>query len=623
MARKTLWLIVIGSMLMAALVLASCTAATESTPAQTVQGTTTQQAATTTTTTTTTPAGTTTTPATPAESGPEMIRNAWGELQEKPQYGGTITRRASSDPARGFDPWFYGGSGVYEELFTGNWIAPRDQGCDFLGVFWPEECGTGALAESWEQPDPETTIINVRQGVRFHNKPPVNGRQLVADDIVYSWGRQFGIGAGFTEPSPHFGPENYGMITSVEAIDKYTVVFKHSPSLELMHNFLTQGVADAIYPHEVVDMYGDLTDWKYAIGTGAWMLDDFVSGSSLTYVKNPDYWGTDEMFPDQQFQLPYADRLQYLIIPDVQTAMAALRTGKIAESSGISWEQQLNLADSNPELQFASSAMGGWTLGLKYGVEPFDDIRVRKALQMAIDLEEIAETHYGGTASATPKPLLDLFGYYTPLNEAPADVQAGYAYDPEGAKALLAEAGYPSGFKTTILLSTGASYPGAYDVDLIQIVKAYWKVIGVDAEIDVKEAVTFTAILFEGRLEQIGMWPGQLSAQPVGVLGWWTSTGSPPWNIARIDNEKYNNLIIDASATMDREEWLRLLKEANDYAFAQQWAVTLLKPNSFIAWQPWLKGYRGERGMGATSGEQVWARVWIDQDLKFDQTGQR
>lgn len=599
MKRKILWA-VLSCLMVVALVLASCTSAPEVEEEKTVEGEVVEKE----------------TPAVEEEEeeevakGPEMILNAWGELQEKPRYGGTITLQADSGPVNGFDPYDYGGNQAYEELGHGNWIIDREI-CDFMTFWWPEEMGTGCLAESWEEPDPETLIFYIRKGVRWQNKPPVNGREFTAYDVEYTFHRNWGLGSGFTEKSPKLGYADYETITSVTATDKYTVVFKHKPTLELLHSFLTQGVSDEIIPREVVEMYGDLRDWKNIVGTGPWIMNDYVSDSSLTFIKNPDYWGVDEMFPGYNFKLPYADKYMYLIIPDLQTTITAIRTGKIDKYGGgwttLSLEQVNSLKKTNPDIQVAYSTTQGTTVALRFGKKPFDDIRVRRALQKSIDLETIARTYYQGAVAPIPKPLLANPGFFTPMDQLPAEVQEGYKYDPEAAKQLLTEAGYPNGFETNLVITPG-------NEDLATLVKGYFSKINVDVEIITKDPVTYAGIMYAGNLDQMTLFPAMLVAQPVGALGWYTSDKF--YNVPRINDPHYDDLFNQIVAMMDKTEWKKLLIELNDYGFSQQWVVSLLPLPGGIVWQPWLKSYRGERILANASGGGVFARVWVDQELK-------
>ena len=138
---------------------------------------------------------------------------------------------------------------------------------------------------------------------------------------------------------------------------------------------------------------GNLDDWHHAIGTGPFILTDYVSGSSAQLVKNPNFWAYDERYP--QNKLPYINSIVYLIIPDTATALAALRTGKIEAVDGLLASDAKNLNKTNPEiLQVTYPPMAGHSLDLRNDLKPFNDIRVREAMQMAIDLPTIAKTYY-------------------------------------------------------------------------------------------------------------------------------------------------------------------------------------------------------------------------------------
>ncbi len=223
------------------------------------------------------------------------------------------------------------------------------------------------------------------------------------------------------------------------------------------------------------------------MGTGPFMIYDYARSRSITYARNPNYWGYDERYPKNK--LPYVDNVKVLIIPDDATALAALRSGKIDYIEGQKWQTGPALKQTNPEL-VQSSLLGSASTGgiqIRCDKAPFTDIRVRTALQMAIDLDTIAKTFYGGTTEGIPYGLIGplLPDYYTPYTQWPKEVLAGFTYNPEGAKKLLAEAGYPKGFKTNVTAPTNA------DLDLAQIVKSYFSNIGVEMEIKTMEPTSW------------------------------------------------------------------------------------------------------------------------------------
>ena len=281
------------------------------------------------------------------------------------------------------------------------------------------------------------------------------------------------------KPNPRC-PARFKDLISVTATDKYTVVFKWKITnpdiiMETMHSI---GNAQFIENPEAVKQWGDLNDWHHAIGTGPFILKDFVSGVSATLVKKPNYYGYDERYP--QNKLPYVDEIKYLIIPDEAKAIEALRAGKIDIVDQISPVQALAVRKTNPEiLQITHPDANAESLEPRNDVAPFNDIRVRKAMQMAIDLPSIAKTYYKGTVEPYPATMTSRYmkGFGFPYEEWPQELKDEYTYNPAVAKKLLAEAGYPNGFKTNVVADTGG------DIELLEIVKSYFADIGIEMEI--------------------------------------------------------------------------------------------------------------------------------------------
>ena len=184
---------------------------------------------------------------------------------------------------------------------------------------------TGLLAESWENPDPLTYRYTIHDNVFFHDKPPVNGRQLTADDVAANYERLHGIGrfAG-QEPAAHTWGTKAIPIESVTAIDNLTFEIKLSQPYADTARQLFDDCHIRAYPPEIFDM---LHDANSVIGTGPFIMDEFVSATSITFDKNPNYWRDDEKFPGNR--LPYVDRLVFLMMSDEATRVAALRSRQI------------------------------------------------------------------------------------------------------------------------------------------------------------------------------------------------------------------------------------------------------------------------------------------------------
>ena len=181
-------------------------------------------------------------------------------------------------------------------------------------------------------------------------------------------------------------------------------------------------------PREVVEMYGDMNNWENVVGTGGFMLSDFVASSSLTYTKNPSYWSTDPVNPENP--VPYLDKVKLLVISDLSSQQAAFRTGKVDMMSNVSVEDWELFTQQNPEMQY--SATWPWIPTFPCGRLdkdlPFNDLRVRRALNLAVDQEAILEGLYKGHGAMLGYPFVpskSMSDVYVPLEEMPESVQEG------------------------------------------------------------------------------------------------------------------------------------------------------------------------------------------------------
>lgn len=602
MKSKFLYLF-LSCLIVLSLALVSC--ATKTTP-------TTTTAVTLTTTVKTTPTTTIKTSTTTPTTAPT-------EAALVPHYGGTLNWRVASD-AGGWDPFFVPSGGLaparrlsQEDLGMPDYTVDRNL-CDFKTTFIPTDYFAGELAESWETPGMSTYIFHIREGIHWHDKPPVNGRELTAYDIEYSWNRVTALGSGFTEPSPYVPGTRNAMIKSITATDKYTLVLElKAPSLQQLTYILDSSVGSEAVAPEVIKQYGDANSWDRLIGTGPYIITDYVSGSSLTAIRNTNYWGYDELYP--QNKLPYIDTLKVLIIPDLATALAALRTGKVAsvgsgEAGEISWEKTASLEKTNPELQFAARPVAGQAIMIHVDTKPFDDLRVRKAMQMAIDLKTIAQSYYGGNADPEGARFMAIKGYSLPFDELPEDIKEGYAYNPSGAKKLLSDAGYPNGFITTLTVQT------TDDLDLLQILKSYWAEIGIDCEIQAMTSASFAAYTrADKHVIMTRASAGGVAWAPMSSLNQFYSKGYPYRH--HLNDSKFDELWQRGNDALSEDEMRQVMTEADIYVNSQYWRINLPPFFAFTAYQPWLKRFNGESGGAKTIFGGFIARLWIDQDLQI------
>ena len=617
MKKGTIW-IALTCLMVTSLVLASCTTKTTS---STLTSTTTTTKTTTTTTKTT---ATTTTTLTTVPASTTAAGNWWNN-NPKPQYGGELVIRNNRDIVS-FDP--YNGetattveSAWLERLFTDDWtLDPKIW--NYKIDFRPDEYTKGSLAQSWEFKDPATLVVKLRHGIHWQNIAPVNGREFVASDVIYHYNRLLGLGDGFTKISPLFSPSTWVNLKSMSAPDNYTVVFNwaiSNPEVILETMQAQSGSAVDVEAREAVTQWGNLNDWHHAIGTGPFILTDFVSASSVTLSKNPDYWGYDERYP--QNKLPYIEKLKILIISDNATAQAGLRTGKIDILDNLAYSESQSLQKTNPELLLVTNYLpDANTVDPKNDVVPFKDIRVRKAMQMAINLPEIATNYYQGQSDPWPSTLTSnyMVGFGLPYNEWPQDLKDEYAYNPTTAKKLLSDAGYSTGFKTNIVVSNDS------DLALLQIVKAYFAAVNIDMEIRTMDPAAWTSFVRTRRAQD------QMSTRAAGALG---HTFQPSRMINRFqmsyiaDEINVNDPVFDAfypkaMAATTVEEMNQVLKDCDEYVARQHYVISLLQPKLFNLYQPWVNGYAAQSKAisGGSAGAQLLffypARFWIDNNLK-------
>ncbi|MBI3040911.1 MAG: hypothetical protein HYY80_04605, partial [Chloroflexi bacterium] len=265
---------------------------------------------------------------------------------EKPRYGGTISIFGSDEPVRWDDlvrPQDNWPLGVVQEplqlfdwlqgpLGTNEFDKSAFQGTPPI----PGTFETGLVAESWERPGPDTMVYHIRQGINFALDPTseasrlVGGREMTAADVAYTSQRSWSIGY-FKRNYPYLiDLKNVEKSIYVSPTDPWAVVLESQPGLLGTAFRHLPGGRNKIVAREVIEKYGkegEIIDWKRVVGSGPFMLENYVGASSLTYVKNPNYWARDPFFPENR--LPYMDGFKVLIIPDKSTATAALRVGKL------------------------------------------------------------------------------------------------------------------------------------------------------------------------------------------------------------------------------------------------------------------------------------------------------
>ncbi|HLB27846.1 MAG TPA: ABC transporter substrate-binding protein, partial [Dehalococcoidales bacterium] len=373
-----------------------------------------------------------------------------------------------------------------------------------------------------------------------------------------------------------------------------------------------------VIPREVIEKYGDMSKWQNSVGTGPFMITDSVPGSLAVYMRNPNYWMKDPVGPGKGKQLPYIEGVRYLILPDASTRLAALRTAKIDHMYGVALEDALQFEKNSPQLKEAQRPVfGAAPFGMRIDMPPFNDIKVRRATMMATDFEAIRQGLNAGRGEILTFPWPVAKGYeatYIGLDDPrmPADIKELYTYHPDKAKALLKEAGYPSGLKVTAMMTST-------EVDYYSVLKDQWSKVGIDLQFKIVEAGTKTTLLSSSAHPEIvanGVPQARMYFFIVFFLG-----RDGVSNQSMVNDPKMNEGIARVAKTMVTDEPAAMKIWGDElwlYVLGQAYYIPRPAAPTYTFWWPWLKNYAGEIQVGESVGhENNWFKyIWLDQDLK-------
>ncbi|MBI4311431.1 MAG: ABC transporter substrate-binding protein [Chloroflexi bacterium] len=456
------------------------------------------------------------------------------------------------------------------------------------------------LAETWSiSQDGLTYTFKLRQGVKWQNVPPVNGREFTADDVVYNINRfRDGQLSGATA-------DIYKNVASVEATDKYTVVFKMK-SVDGAFIYSIVGPLNNLVPKEAVD---DGSINNMPIGTGAFIAKEYIANDHLYAEKNPNYFREGR---------PFLDRVEWYNIPDAAARIAAFRTGQLDEYTYRGWNDAKQLIDNCGALGclfYVNEQNSGsnYYFGFNVKEKPFDDIRVRRAIAMSIDYNAAIKALYGGNARIGFSTVPTDWDGGRMFPRTAKDAPAWYKYNPEESKRLLKEAGYaPGSLKLKMLISsaTGAmpSDPALY--------MEYLRAVGIETEPQLVDATTWRSKY------NTGQWDDLLYGATItggSDLNDWASvleTGAPS-NIFGVSDSKLDELIRAQRVELDRAKREQIGKAIADYDYENLYGrVWLPSPLFYHFFRPWVQSLVGH-------DVYFWATYWglnVLEDTWLDRT---
>jgi len=504
-----------------------------------------------------------------------------------PRRGGVLTRASAWDPPV-LDPRLTQSIGLFQFAgLTSNRLVRHAFTDEATGYY--DLSLKGDLAESWQgSPDQRVWTFKLRRGVRWQNVPPVKGRELVAADVKYCF-----------EAYAKEGVQTFTFqdIEGMETPDTHTLRIH----LKTPNSLFPQNVAEPvaiIFAREVLEEDGDLK--KRLIGTGPYMLKEHTRKVRVVLQRNPDYFDTGR---------PYVDEYVILSTPDSATRTAAFRTGQsdflvLQSPSEVEAVRRTNPGAVVQAVPFPMSPFG---VALAQDRPPFYDVRVRRALSMAIDRQKQVDTVFEGEGLlGWGVPYI----YYQDTRPTAKDLGPYWQYRPAEAKKLLAEAGHPNGFETTLFYYE--YFPQmTSQVQLVQ--QDLKRNLNIDVKISKLDYTTYYGRYVEGKWD--GMAWGFQSGHAVGLderTYVYTHSKSTK-NFFRVNDPVIDELTVKLRQTSDRAEQRATARRIVDREYDQVLRMWMPWGTNFVLFQPFLRNVAGGVLRGTVGyGSPTIARLWID-----------
>ncbi|CAN5819210.1 ABC transporter substrate-binding protein [soil metagenome] len=415
-----------------------------------------------------------------------------------------------------------------------------------------------ALAESWEiSEDNLTWTFILREGVTFHN-----GRELTADDVVYSYER---IMDPDTAAANAF---RFGSVESVTAVDDLTVeiaLLRPTPNL-LVNIGGFKGMA--IVPQEIVE---DGTIDSTPVGTGPFMFVSSSPDQGIILERNPNYWRADE-------GLPYLDGIQFRQIPDPNTKLTDLQTGAVDWVDSVPPQQLESLAGDSAVVLGRVPGGDYHYFALNHAREPFDNPDVRRAIAMSIDRDEIAEAAQFGAATGNQAAIPEGNFWYNPY--APFGVAAI-----DEAQALLDGAGVSD---LTIEFLVSSDFPET--VTQAEVISAQLQPVGITVEISDVDFGTWLDRQGEGDFDAFMLsWIGNIDPDDF-YYAQHHSEGN--FNFQGYSNPEVDGLLDEGRVETDQDARKALYDQAAEAIIDDASYIYLYNPENINAWSPVLQGYQ-------------------------------
>jgi ABC-type transport system substrate-binding protein len=488
----------------------------------------------------------------------------------QPKRGGVLKFALNTDPPK-LDPAASGPTGAIDTVCSIVYSRLVNYKPDASGVI-PD------LAERWDvSSDGKAYTFNLRKGVKWHN-----GKDFTAEDVKFTFDRLLD-----PKTAAPYAP-NFGKEVNVEAVDSSTVRFT-LPAPNAAFLPLLAVPPSSIVNKEWVQAGNNLADDM--MGTGPFKYQDRQPSVQLKLVRNESYYVQGQ---------PYLDGITFMFFPDETARVTALRTNAVDIMDFVPQAEQAALEANKDVTLYTDKETNLFQFAMRQDRPPFDNVKVRQALSAAVDREAALNASlFGRGAVLTGGPLWKSSWAYSP------DVKQIYTYDPERAKRLLAEAGFPNGFKTTILSNTSF----AMHQNTAVTVQSGLKAIGVDAELTLFDFPTAKQKTVKGEFDIVVETVIPTYADPDFLWSFFHSQSLWGQNVKLSDGE-VDTWLDQARASTNQEERKRLYTQTLQRLMETVPMVFLMTREQADASWTYVKDYIHFPGL-AWHGERA-HEWWLD-----------
>lgn len=395
------------------------------------------------------------------------------------------------------------------------------------------------LATEWEYTDDTTLSMTLRDDVYFHN-----GEKMTAEDVAFT------IQRAATMPAtlPYY--KSFDEVNT-KAIDDTHVEIKFKTPFAPALNYLSSVKANIVSKKAVEEM-GDEKFARNPVGTGAFVFKEWVTGDHITCERNEQYWGEKPS---------YKTSITRFITEDA-TRSVELEAGGVDGIGDVFGDNAIRLSDTE-----GCHLIGGPGMQLTYFVmydqsENFKDVRVRQALAMGVDMKQIVQAAYKGSAKAAESSMADAVMYY--------QSQGGYEYNPEKAKELLKEAGKEDLHLTLVIVDMQTA------IDVAQMCQAMWSQIGVTVDIEINDQPTVTERMNNKSIDFTLVQLTAATGDPDHVYGQFNEDSG---SIQASTDETFNRLLQEGRSEMDQEKRAQIYGELQKYIHDNVLMIPIAVPN--------------------------------------------